>query len=368
MSLMLPPPRQIPVLPRPRHGELSGSYLARVARANGTDLRTFAGLLGRLLSPTPAEGLDLAVTVLTLNNAAFTRLLAYTGLAGDNLIRAIPSLNPRTFKSPGEPPAIRISFLRTLAADCPGCRSRRGGAHADTRVFPNKTACLRHGYWLYGQDSGRHLDFAVRPELAAAQRRLDKIAMRRGPSAAMRAYEIARGYLQCSWRIDYHPYWYATLLDRWQERVRTAGALAARSTWQLPSWAVHPECTALAALFASPYWAALALPAPGRRHQRFYQRLLSELAVDDRTPLHTMRIFDPLPRDIQEQARWGRLLNDPEWGAPPPATAIPKAVPFIDISDDYERSILGLLETTCPQMRIGCVVISGAYGSKSSAG
>jgi hypothetical protein len=338
MSLMLPPPRQIPVLPRPRYGELSGSYLARVARANGTDLRTFAGLLGRLPSATPAEGPDLAVMVLTLNNEAFARLLAYTGLAGDNLIKAIPSLHPKTFKSPGELPAIRISFLRTLAADCPGCSSRRG-AYADTRVFPHKTACLRHGYWLYGQDSGRRLDLAMRPELAAAQRRLDKIAMRRGQSAAMRAYEMASGYLQYAWRIDYHPYWYPTLLDRWQERVRTAGARAARSTWQLPGWAVHPECTALAAVFASPYWATLALPAPGRRHRRFYQRLLSELAIDDGTPLRTMRIFDPLPRDIQEQARWDRLLNDPNWGAPPPATAIPKKISFIDITDGYERSI-----------------------------
>jgi hypothetical protein len=59
----------------------------------------------------------------------------------------------------------------------------------------------------------------------------------------MRAYELASGYLQCAWRIDYHPYWYAMLLDRWQERVRAAGVLATRSTWQLSSWAGHPECT-----------------------------------------------------------------------------------------------------------------------------
>jgi hypothetical protein len=56
-----------------------------------------------------------------------------------------------------------------------------------------------------------------------------------------------------------------------------------------------------------------------------------------------MMIFDPLPRDIQEQVRWGRLLNDPDWGAPPPAAAIPQTVPFIDITDDYERSIGALL-------------------------
>ena len=36
------------------------------------------------------------------------------------------------------------------------------------------------------------------------------------------------------------------------------------------------------------------------------------------------------------------LLLDPVWGAPPPVTAIAKAVPFIDMTDDYERSIRGL--------------------------
>lgn len=346
MSLILPPPRRIPVVPRPRHGELSSSYLARIARANETDLHTFAGLLGRLPSLAPAGGPDLAIMVLTLNDAAFARLLAYTGLDGGQLTRAIPSLTPSMFRSPGEPPTIRISFLRTLAVDCPGCRIRRDDAHADTRVFPQKTACLRHGYWLYGQGGGQRLDLAALPEVTAAQRHLEKIAARRGPTAAMRAYDIASGYLQHSWRIDHHPYWYPELMDRWQQRVRTAGALPARSTWQLPGWAVHPECTSLAAVFASPHWAALAVPAPDQRHRLFYLRLLAELTIDKAPPLRTMRIFDPLPWDIQEQARWGRLLSDPEWGAPPSATAVPKTIPFLDITDDYERSIRGLLGTT----------------------
>lgn len=102
---------------------------------------------------------------------------------------------------------------------------------------------------------------------------------------------------------------------------------------------MHPECTGLAAVFASPYWAALAVPARDRTHRFFYQRLLAELAVDDGAQLRTMRIFDPLPHDIQEQARWGRNLNDPDWGAPPPVAIDPQRVPFIDITDDYEGSL-----------------------------
>ncbi|HUC24232.1 MAG TPA: TniQ family protein [Streptosporangiaceae bacterium] len=338
MTQALPPPRKIPVVPRPRHGELSGSYLARVARANRTDLRSFLTLLGSLPPALSSESPDLAVMVLTLNEAAFTRLLAYTGLDGEQLIRAIPSLAPRAISPLGEPPAIRLSFVKTLATDCPGCRLRRDGAHADTRLLSPKTACLRHGYWLFGQGGGQRLNLAAIPEVAAAQRRLERVASHRGPTAAMRAYEIASSYLQHSWRIDSHPLWYPDLVERWYRRVRTAGATSARTTWQLPGWAIHPECTSVAAVFASPYWAALAVPAPDRRHRLFYQRLLAELAVGD-APLRTMRTFDPLPRDIQEQARWGRLLNDPDWGAPPPATTTAKAVPFVDITDNYERSI-----------------------------
>lgn len=348
MTPILPPPRKIPIVPRPRHGELSGSYLARVARANRTDLRSFLSLLGNLPSGLSSESPDLAVMVLTLNEAAFTRLLAYTGLDGHQLITAIPSLAPKTASPADEAPAIRLSFVKTQATDCPGCHLRRDGAHADTRLLSHKTACLRHGYWLFGHGAGQHLNLISIPEVAAAQRRLDRIASRRGPTSAMRAYEIASGYLQHSWRIDSHPCWYPGLVERWHRRVQAAGATPARTTWQLPGWSVHSECTALAAVFASPYWAALAVPAPDRRHRLFYQRVLAELAVDDGSTLRTMRTFDPLPRDIQEQARLGRLLNDPDWGAPPPVTSSLKSVPFIDISDDYERSIRGVSGVTWP--------------------
>lgn len=348
MPLILPPPRKIPVVPRPRHGELSGSYLARIACANRTDLHSLLSLLGSLPSALSSKSPDLSIMVLSLNDAAFTRLLAYTALDGQQLIRAIPSLTPRTLSPPGEPAAIRVSFVKTAAADCPGCRLRRGGAHADTRLLSQKTACLRHGYWLYGPGAGQRLDLAAIPEVPAAQRRLDRITTHRGPTAAMRAYEIASSYLQHSWRIDYHPRWYPALVDRWQQRVLAAGDLPAQATWQFPGWAMHPECTALAAIFASPHWAMLSVPTADRQHRLFYQRLLADLGLDIGTRLRTMRIFDPLPSDIQEQAQWSRILSDPEWGALPSTTAVPKMIPYFDITDDYERSMHRLLGITWP--------------------
>ena len=83
----LPAPRKVPVVPRPRHGELSGSYLWRVAQANRIGFRPFLCLLGATPSAVASKKPDLAIMVLTLNDTAFTRLLAYTGLDGGNSSR-----------------------------------------------------------------------------------------------------------------------------------------------------------------------------------------------------------------------------------------------------------------------------------------
>jgi hypothetical protein len=210
----LPAPRKVPVVPQPWHGELSGSYLWRVAQANRIGFRPFLSLLGTVPSAVASNNRpDLAVMVLTLNDSAFSRLLAYTGLDGGNLIKAIPSLAPRS-QTPGESSAIRLSFLKSPVADCPGCRLRRGGAYADTRGLGHKAACLRHGYWLYGHGQAQRLSLADLPEVAAAQRRLKRIAARRGPAAVMRTFELATWHLEHAWRIDHHPHWYADLLER----------------------------------------------------------------------------------------------------------------------------------------------------------
>ena len=78
------------MVPRPRHGELSASYLARIARANRAEFRSFASLLGRLPGGLPSNPGHLMFTILTLNDAAFARLLAYTGHDAGRLIQADP--------------------------------------------------------------------------------------------------------------------------------------------------------------------------------------------------------------------------------------------------------------------------------------
>jgi hypothetical protein len=316
---------------------LSASYLARVALANRTRWRTFAGLLGKLPSDLPSKPDHLTSIVVTLNEAAFARFLAYTGHDASHLLRGVPSLTPVTFTRHGEPPSLRVASLRERMLDCPQCRLRRDGAFLDPRLFPLKMACLRHGCWLYRDGSGRLLEPAVLAEITAAQKRLDRLAACRGTDAAVRAYGIARRYLEDEWSAGVPAFWYSRLGERWHRRAEAA-ALARRTSW-LPSWAIHPECTALAVVFASPYWARLALPSRNRRHRLFYQHLLSVLAVGNgRDDIPPIRNFDPLPDAIREQASWGRLLNDPEWGSPVLPGDGRRKIPFIDITDAYEHA------------------------------
>jgi hypothetical protein len=338
MSQPLPTPRQVPVVPRLRHGELSASYLARVARSNRTEWRTFAGLLGKLPGGLPSNPDHLTFTIVTLNEAAFARLLAYTGHDAGRLVRAVPSLAPATFTQPCDPPALRVASVREWLLDCPGCRLRRDGAFLDTRLFPLKMACLRHGYWLYRDGAGSRLRPTIIPEIATAQKHLARIAAHHGTKAAVRAYDIAHYYLRQDMRTAGSPIWHFPLTERWYQR---ADAAASTATSRLPSWAVHPECVALAAMFASPYWAELAVPVPDQRHRLFYQHMLTVLGVDDDWRLRgpSIRNFGTLPKDIREQASWGRLLSDPEWGWPLPQSGVPRKIPFIDITDDYERSV-----------------------------
>jgi hypothetical protein len=344
MSQTLPPPRKLPVVPRPQHGELSGSYLARVAHANRTKWNTFAGLIGQLSRHLPSDPYEPAFTILTLNHAAHARLLTYTGFESARLTRAIPSLTPTGAADAVEPPTVRASSLRYGLVDglidCPECVLRRHGAFLDTRLFPLEMACLRHGYWLHKEGAGDRLNSAILPEIAKAQRRLHRAARRSSTNTVARAYGIAHASLCDLSRPVTSPAWRHEMFDRWRKRAETmpspsAPKTASQNPWP-PGWAMHPECAALAAVLASPYWAERAVPTLDKQHKLFYQHILAELGLDDERTSRTlsMKHFGPLADDIHDQAKWGRLLTDEDFGAPYPAGVGPRRIPYIDITDD----------------------------------
>jgi hypothetical protein len=126
--------------------------------------------------------------------------------------------------------------------------------------------------------AGTRLPATIVPEISQAQRRLTRAAARHGTDAAVRAYDIARRYLWEDWRTGGgRPIWYDPLGERWYDRADTA---ASSQSSALPWWAVQTECAALAAMFTSPFWAELAVPAADRRHRLFYQHMLAVLGID----------------------------------------------------------------------------------------
>ena len=297
----------------------------------------------------PSDPHELAFTILTLNDAAFARLLAYTGLDAARLTRAIPSLTPTGSAETGEPPVIRASSLRYELTDglidCPECVLRRHGAFLDTRLFPLRIACLQHGYWLHREGAGDRLNPAILPEIARAQRRLQRAARRGSTKTVVRAYGIARTSLCDQSRPSTSPAWRYEMVERWRKRAEAmpspsappppAPKSSSENPWP-PGWAMHPECAALAAVLASPYWAERAVPTLDKQHKLFYQHILTVLGLDDeRTrPGLSMRDFGPLADEIHDQARWGRILTDEDYGAPYPDGVGPRRIPYIDIMDD----------------------------------
>lgn len=278
---------------------------------------------------------------LTPNQAAMQRLLALTGFSPDRLIRAIPSLQPLAPDQSSTTPRIHHQLIDTRIVDCPQCQLRRHGAYLDPRLRIHVMACLRHHYWLHVPgDVAEPLDFNRLPDVARAYRRFCQLVARHGATTATRTYQIAINYLVDEWRAGPRPvrWWHNHLIERWQERLDRAATRPPPGALAFPSWATLPEGVALADLFADPHWASMSVPHQDRRHRAFYERLITQLhlptnSVDGiRLPLTTIRIFKPLPQDIQEQARWDRKINDPTWGDLSPDRT-PIRVPFADLTN-----------------------------------
>lgn len=340
------PIRELPIKVRPSGDELSGSYIARLARANRTTPWTLLQIIGRTPSdrrePHPEE------CTIILNNAAFDRLLGLTRLTAYRLIRAIPSFESRNPGMAGAEPAVLVKSVTTPVSDCPECRMLRSPIRIDMRLHPDRLACLRHSRWLYATPGSSGLDIDRLPDVAAAFKRFQQLIKRHGKDSTLNAFKTANYLLRDGWRQERHATWHPHLIQRWKQRMKDAG-FAIDGTITGPPWALFPEATALTATFINPYWAALSVPQPDRRHRAFYEQLVSALRLPTghaqhgiRLPLRTMRTFDPLPEMIQEQARWGRLSNDPHWNEPGAAEGSPATVPFIDITDEYEQSVAQL--------------------------
>jgi len=268
-----PPVRRLPITTPPFPSETVGSYVRRLAIANHLhpgDFEVYLRRRERRVNP--------------------ARLAAVSGRPLSLLQRALPELRPALSLPSGfdhhEP---------TLA--CRFCTAARGITGTVTCwAPPHRNVCMRHRRWIghidpafQGLLGGRdpQPDLTVLPDVVAAERRLRRLARRRGQEQVILAYRTGL-HVALRWadRNDwgYHRY----------RRIQLLGFVPA-TDWRFPSWdpvlraAVYPEAVAVTSLVLSPYWAGVA--ADPRERRRFYAEAGRRLHLPD---YHPDSVYDPL--------------------------------------------------------------------------
>jgi hypothetical protein len=187
-----------------------------------------------------------------------SRLAAVTGYPAGNLAWALPEL-----RAP-QPDWLALRHLAQRA--CPRCTARHQGGPVRRLFAHHEYLCTRHGYWIGPPDPSRDdppRPLAVlAPELAAAQRTLDRARRRDGWTATFGAVVTATGMCtELRVRAVHTPLW-----ARWERRLELLMPGAYRRS--LFTAAIFPEVAALAVLDVSPA-AAGGLLAAARRALRY---------------------------------------------------------------------------------------------------
>jgi len=222
--------RRLPAPVPPARHETIASWLHRLAVVHGlhaSDLRAYLGI-GR--------------SALGSRGGLTFRLAAVTGYPASHLSWALPEL-----RKPG-PDWLGLRHLAQRA--CPRCTARHQGGPVRRLFAHHEYLCTRHGYWIGPPDPScddppRPLAAQV-PELAAAQRTLDRTRRRHGWAAAFGATVTAVSMcIELRIRTVHTPLW-----TRWERRLELLMPGPYRRT--LFTAAIFPEVAALAALAIAP--------------------------------------------------------------------------------------------------------------------
>ncbi|MFJ3339142.1 TniQ family protein [Streptomyces sp. NPDC086766] len=238
------PRRPLPMRVRPVEGESTGSFVNRLAHANGLGLAAFLDRVGQgqaSADPGRVEKYP-QCTEMYVNEAGLRYLSVLAGLPADLLQRDLPSLHAdrlltdwgaAQWRWPWEPVAGH------LVRCCPRCGDATGAGALVRLMSPDSwQVCLRHGFWT-DDSRGRApdvVDLADLPETMAAHRVRRQLAERWGPAGE----ELFADAFQVA------VYWWTRTPDAtcWTLRAQTAGLDA----WEMRAapLVIYPEAAWLA--------------------------------------------------------------------------------------------------------------------------
>ncbi|MFE7314238.1 TniQ family protein [Streptomyces sp. NPDC057555] len=238
------PRRPLPLTVRPVPGESTGSFVNRLAHANGLSLADFLDRVGQGKASADPSQVDKypGYTEMYVNESGLCYLAVLADRPPDLQQRALPSLSAVRLL-PDEQEAVWRWPWEPLAGHivrcCPLCAHARRISEAVWLASPDTwQVCLRHGYWS-DDARGRGPDFvrlAKLPETMTAHRVRHQLAARLG-SAGEELFADA-------FQVSVH--WWTRMPDtaRWVQRAWTAG-LGAQEMRAAPL-VIYPEAAELA--------------------------------------------------------------------------------------------------------------------------
>jgi TniQ len=300
------PARRLPITVRPAAGELLGSYLLGLAKANRLPVRVLVSWVGRPTATDISRGQDA-----WLNEPAVLRLASIAGLAVDGLRCALPALTQVRAFADTNGPTIRLmpaSASGPAQQACHRCTARSVPGAVLVRAAAHQPLCQRHKLWL--RDWRAPLDHA--PELLHAQRQHCRQVRRHGSGGRAERAHTAAAWIVLMWALKD---WHRELHEVWNDRLSRLGVTQTivSGSGRLAAM-TYPEVVTLTGLLAQPAWTARRGTGPAA-----WPRLLA--AVQRKLPVESSSFDarDPLTTWLATAARWDA---QPAAGIPPiPAAA-----------------------------------------------
>ncbi|MGW6489338.1 helicase associated domain-containing protein [Streptomyces sp. NPDC055056] len=189
----------------PLHGEMTQSFLTRLAGRYAMDLRDLLATVGDAGGLSNVRGRARPDGEVYLNEMARGRVMQLCRIPADHLCRALPAwLQEEPRPRHGSGPAVRVHHLSQkvlpFGPGCVQCTVRRIGPTGRVRLYmgPQERVCGRHERWLMHVPGTGGLVVALPSDRWSAAQRAHVRLLRRG-EAGTGAFDVAQAVTRAWW-------------------------------------------------------------------------------------------------------------------------------------------------------------------------